>query len=207
VLRIGPRRRLGRASAAPARTAFRVPARSPTHDERSGGDPGAQRHVDEAEGADRLGECDGGDGDRERAQAVEWTSGRRRCNFRENMLPRALTAIWLVTGTLANPVAPLVCGGADEAETAACCRQKANECNRAGMADDCCRTIPGSDDGAPTVARAQPATHLDRAPVFAPAVLATAIDSSVGFPGRSLDATVRNLIVDTSPPPFSVLRV
>jgi len=72
-----------------------------------------------------------------------------------NMLRRALTAIWLVTGILANPVAPLVCGGADPAETAACCREKANECNRPGMADDCCRTIPGSDDGAPTVAKAQ----------------------------------------------------
>ena len=124
-----------------------------------------------------------------------------------NMLRRALTAIWLVTGILANPVAPLVCGGADPAETAACCREKANECNRPGMADDCCRTIPGSDDGAPTVAKAQHATHLDRAPVFGPAVLVTAIDSSVGFAARSIDTTARNLVVDTSPPPFSVLRV
>jgi len=122
------------------------------------------------------------------------------------MLRRGLTAIWLVTGILALPVAPLVCGGADRDEAAACCRQKANECNRPGMADDCCRTVPGSDDGAPTVAKAQRATHLDRAPVFGPAVVATAADSWVGFIARTGHAT-GTLIVDTSPPPFSVLRV
>ncbi len=123
------------------------------------------------------------------------------------MLRRGLTAIWLVTGILALPVAPLVCGGADRDEAAACCRQKANDCNRPGMTDDCCRTVPGSDDGAPTVAKAQRATHFDRAPVFGPAVLVTAANSSVGFAARSVHATARDLIVDTSPPPFSVLRV
>jgi hypothetical protein len=124
-----------------------------------------------------------------------------------DMLRRALTATWLVTGILANPVAPLVCRGADEAEAAACCRQSANDCNRPGMADECCRMTPGSDDGAPTVAKAQRATHLDRAPVFGPAVVVTAATISLGFPARSVHATARDLIVDTSSPPLSVLRV
>lgn len=123
------------------------------------------------------------------------------------MLRRGLTAIWLVTAILALPVAPLVCGGADRAEAAACCRQKANDCNRPGMADDCCRTTPGSDEGAPAVAKAQRATHLDRAPVFGPAVVVTAAGSSIDFSVRTGRATAASLAVDTSPPPFSVLRV
>ncbi len=122
------------------------------------------------------------------------------------MLRRLLTTAWLVSAIMALPMTPLVCGGADRPEAAACCRLKANECNRAGMTDDCCRTVPGTDEGSPTVAKAGPAVKLDRIPVLAAGVFTADSIAVVSLPARfrSLPA---DSPPDPSPPRPAVLRL
>lgn len=110
----------------------------------------------------------------------------------------------LSSGLFALPLVPLYCVGGDPVQAAECCRQ-AETCNRPGMKDDCCRSIPG---GAPVATKAQlQAAGQLAVPAFTPVVLPVptpvpALESAAFMP-----TWLTKALLDASPPPLSVLRV
>jgi hypothetical protein len=125
------------------------------------------------------------------------------------MVRQALTAAVLALGMLVVPVLPLTCGGSDHADDAAsaCCREMADRCNRSSMKDDCCRTAPGSDDGAPSATKAERTPRVDPLKAFAPVVILSGHVVPAVFTASGLHGPAVVVAVDVSPSPPSVLRV
>jgi hypothetical protein len=123
------------------------------------------------------------------------------------MVRQALTAAVLALGLLVVPVLPLTCGGSDQAEAKACCREMADRCNRSSMKDDCCRTAPGSDDGTPSATKAERTPRVDPLKSFAPVFILTDNAFSDDFAVSSLHTAAAPLAPAISPSPPSVLRL
>ena len=123
------------------------------------------------------------------------------------MMGQALTAAVLALGILVTPVLPLTCGGSDQAEAKACCREMADRCNRSSMKDDCCRTAPGSDDGTPSATKAERTSRVDPLKASVPVAVLSNYVLSAPFNVTRLHAPAVSLASDVSPSPPSVLRV
>ena len=122
------------------------------------------------------------------------------------MVFRRLALAIVTLALLGFPVAALYCVGDDPAARA-CCRQQANECNRPGEKDDCCRTVPGGGQAAAVAvaAQAERLGSLSQATLPVDAIGVAPIGA--GRASVALGIRLHDLPQDLPPPPVSVLRI
>jgi hypothetical protein len=120
------------------------------------------------------------------------------------MLLRRLTIAAAAAGLLGSPAATLYCP-TDDPAAMACCERDANDCNRPGKGDDCCRTAP-TDGQAPAVA-AKAGGLAKRQPIVASVSFLPMAAPAADRPGLSLKVPPDHVLQDLPPPPLSVLRL
>jgi hypothetical protein len=116
-----------------------------------------------------------------------------------------LTLALVALGLVGSPLSALFCPGTDPAAMA-CCQNNPQGCNKTGMSDGCCRTVPNDGNASGTLVKA---TH-DGAQMHAVALIQ--VSASILFDltapaGRHPLVAVRHLPLDLPPPLLSTLRI